>query len=122
MKGYLAAATYADAMLGQVLEALESGPYAENTIVVIWSDQGYHLGQKGHWGKHTSWKETTKVPFIFSGAGLPKGKTIDATAGLIDIYPTLVDLCELKTPEKLDGTSLASAIKDPKKAKERKHK
>ncbi len=119
IKGYLAAITYADAMLGQVLDALEEGPNKDNTIVILWSDQGYHLGEKGYWGKHTSWRETTTVPFIFAGAQLPKNVKIDETVGLIDLYPTLVELCGLPNPERLDGESLASVVSDPSRAVER---
>ena len=62
--GYLACISYADAMMGRVIDALEDSPYADNTIVVFWSDHGYHLGEKGDWGKHTLWERTSNVPFI----------------------------------------------------------
>ncbi len=68
--GYLAALTYADAMVGRVLDALDDGPYADNTIVVLWSDNGYHLGEKGCWAKHTLWERTSNVPFIWAGPGI----------------------------------------------------
>ena len=73
--GYLANISYADAMIGRVLNALEQSPYADNTIVVLWSDHGYHLGEKGDWGKHTLWERTSNVPFIWAGPGVAKNKT-----------------------------------------------
>ena len=112
--GYLACVSYADAMLGRVLNALESSPYADNTIVVLWSDHGYHLGEKGQWGKHTLWERTSNVPFIWAGPGVAKGATTDVTASLIDIYPTLVGMCGLPQPHQpLEGKSLASTLKSP---------
>ncbi len=118
--GYLACVSYADAMLGRVLDALNASPYADNTIVVLWSDHGYHLGEKGQWGKHTLWERTSNVPFIWAGPGIAKGKKADMTASLIDIYPTLVELCGLPTPHQtLEGRSLASTLNDPASAKDR---
>lgn len=110
---YLAAVTYADDMLGRVLDALEKSEHAENTIVIMWSDQGYHHGEKGQWGKHTLWKQTSRVPLIFSGANLPEGQEISATVGLIDLYPTLIEMCDLPKPHEMEGVSLLPVIKDP---------
>ena len=118
--GYLACMSYADAMIGRVLKALEESPYAENTIVVLWSDHGYHHGEKGDWGKHTLWERTSNVPFIWAGPGVARGKAIDATVSLIDMYPTFVEMCGLSMPEHtLEGTSLAGTLKDPEQAKDR---
>ena len=119
VRGYLAAVTYADAMLGRVLDALEENGHADNTIVIMWSDQGYHLGEKGQWGKHTLWKQTTRVPFIISGANLPKNKKVNATVSLIDLYPTLIDLCNLPAQHEMDGISLLPVLKDPGSATDR---
>jgi arylsulfatase A-like enzyme len=79
----------------------------------MWSDQGYHHGEKGNWGKHTLWKETSHVPLIFAGAGLPKNKRVETTVGLIDLYPTLIELCNLPEQHKMDGVSLVSSIMEP---------
>ena len=98
LHGYLACTSYADAMVGRILNALESSPYADNTIVVLWSDHGYHLGEKGQWGKHTLWERTSNVPFIWAGPGVAKGARTDVTVSLIDIYPTLVEQCNLPAP------------------------
>ncbi|WP_010136362.1 sulfatase-like hydrolase/transferase [Ochrovirga pacifica] len=106
VRAYLAAVSYADELLGEVLDALEQSRYKNNTIVMLWSDQGYHLGEKGNWGKHTLWSETSRVPFIVSGPSIPKNKKVKNTVGLIDIYPTFVDLCNLPKQHKLDGESL----------------
>ena len=118
--GYLACISYADAMLGRVLDALDSSPYAENTIVVFWSDHGYHHGEKGQWGKHTLWERTSNVPFIWAGPGVAKGSTSDVTVSLIDMYPTFVEMCGLSQPDQpLEGKSLASTLGNPSLAKDR---
>ena len=116
---YLAAVSYADGMLGRVLDALEASEYNNNTVVVLWSDQGYHHGEKGQWGKHTLWKQTSHVPLIFAGNNIPQGETVDATVGLIDLYPTLIELCDLPKHHKMDGVSLVSSIMKPSSAKDK---
>ncbi len=118
--GYLACISYADAMLGRVLNALESSPYADNTIVVLWSDHGYHHGEKGQWGKHTLWERTSNVPFVWAGPGVTQGAKTDVTTSLIDIYPTLVELCNLPKPHQtLEGESLALTLSNPSAATDR---
>jgi len=117
--GYLACTSYADAMLGRVLDAMESGPNADNTILFLWSDHGYHHGEKMDWGKHTLWERTTNVPFMWAGPSLAKGASIDASVSLIDILPTLTELCQLPKDDGLEGTSLASFLKNPDTAKDR---
>ena len=117
---YLACISYADAMIGRVLDALDASPYAEDTIVVLWSDHGYHFGEKGHFGKKELWERTSNIPFIWKGPGIAKGKATNRTASLIDMYPTFVEMCGLPQPsQKLDGTSLATTLKNPEKADER---
>ncbi len=118
--GYLACISYADAMLGRVLNALSSSPYADNTIVVLWSDHGYHHGEKGNWGKHTLWERTSNVPFIWAGPGVAESAKTDVTASLIDIYPTLIEMCDLPKPQqRLEGYSLAATLKNPSAAMDR---
>jgi len=119
IRGYLACTSYADAMLGRVLKALRESPYADNTIVVFWSDQGFHHGEKGHWGKHTLWQRTANVPLIWSGPGIARNAKIGATVSLIDMYPTLVELCGLPPVDGLEGRSLAGALADPPSARDR---
>ncbi|MEM0898303.1 MAG: sulfatase-like hydrolase/transferase, partial [Verrucomicrobiota bacterium] len=118
--GYLACVSYADAMMGRILDALAESPHADNTIVVLWSDHGYHLGEKGDWGKHTLWERSSSVPFIWAGPGIAKDVKTDLTASLIDMYPTFVELCGLPSPhQKLEGQSLAKTLKNPGEAEDR---
>ena len=120
LHGYLACMSYADAQIGRVLDALDASPYAKDTIIVLWSDHGYHHGEKGDWGKHTLWERTSNVPFVWAGPGVAKGATSDVTVSLIDMYPTFVELCDLpNTPHKLEGTSIAQTLANPAKAKDR---
>ncbi|NQU26176.1 MAG: sulfatase [Candidatus Nealsonbacteria bacterium] len=118
--GYLACMSYADAMIGRVLDTLAAGPYADNTIVVLWSDHGYHHGEKGDWGKHTLWERTSNVPFVWAGPGIARGKAVDTTVSLIDLYPTFVEMCGLPKPDHaLEGRSLAGTLKNPDQATDR---
>ncbi|MBF0198711.1 MAG: sulfatase [Planctomycetes bacterium] len=117
--GYLASVSYADAMLGRLLDALSEGPNANNTIVVLWSDHGYHHGEKMDWGKHTLWERTSNVPFIWSGPGIAHGKKIEASASLIDMFPTLVEFAGIKDGQQRDGVSLTPILRNPAKAKDR---
>lgn len=112
IQGYLASINFADHYVGQVLKALENSPYADNTIVLLTSDHGYHLGEKGTTQKHTLWERANKVPLIIAGPSLPKGEQRDQTVGLIDIYPTLLDLAQLPKNPINEGHSLLPVIKD----------
>jgi len=118
--GYLACMSYADAMMGRILDALAASPHADNTIIVFWSDHGYHLGEKGDWGKHTLWERTSNVPFIWAGPGVTTGAVSNVTVSLIDLYPTLVEMCELPQPaQSLEGRSLAATLAKPAAARDR---
>jgi arylsulfatase A-like enzyme len=117
--GYLACISYADAMLGRVLKTLRESPHADNTIVVLWSDHGYHHGEKGDWGKHTLWERTSNVPFLWAGPKVADGAKVDATVSLIDMYPTFVDMCGLERVDGLEGESLAGTLRDPSTARDR---
>ena len=118
--GYLACISYADAQIGSLLDTLEASPHADNTIVVLWSDHGYHHGEKGQWGKHTLWERTSNVPFVWAGPGIAQDVSTDVTVSLIDMYPTFVDLCTLpQPPQKLEGESLASTLRNPAAALDR---
>ncbi len=111
---YLACISFVDHCVGMVVDAALEGPNAENTIVVLWSDHGFHLGEKQHWAKRTLWEESTRTPLMFAGKGIPKNVVCDAAVGLIDIYPTLVELAqlpELRSP--CDGVSLMPFIRNP---------
>ncbi|GAA3617392.1 sulfatase [Flavivirga amylovorans] len=111
-QAYLANITFADACLGIIFDGLEKSGKADNTIVVIFGDHGYHLGEKQRYLKNTLWSEATKTPFIVKMPGMKGQLYSDRTVGLIDIFPTLVDLCGLPKKE-LDGTSMAAVLKDP---------
>ena len=118
--GYLACISYADAMMGRVLNALDASSYADNTIVVLWSDHGYHHGEKGDWGKHTLWERTSNVPFIWAGPGVAAGVKTDVTVSLIDMFPTFVEMCDLPKPAQgLEGQSIVATLADPAKAEDR---
>ncbi len=111
--GYLACVSYVDAQIGKVLDALEKTGQAQDTMVVFWGDHGFHLGDKGLWGKHTTYEQSTRSPLIISNAGTPAGKSV-SPVNFIDIFPTLCELTGLDTPEGLDGKSLVPILKDPK--------
>ncbi len=122
IQGYLASIHFADAMLGRVLDALESGPNANNTIVVLWSDHGWQLGEKEHWQKYTPWRAVTRVPLMVripsgASAALPNGTqcgtTCDAPVNLLSLFPTLLDLCALPAKPSNDGPSLLPLLRDP---------
>lgn len=110
---YLANVTFMDACLGVILDALEESPHANNTIIVVFGDNGWHVGEKQHWGKRTLWHESTRIPLILAGPGIPADTSSDQPAGLIDLYPTLLDLTGLPSRQGLEGTSLLPQIKKP---------
>lgn len=110
---YLASISFVDHCVGIVLEALESSPHAENTTIVLWSDHGFHLGEKQHWAKRTLWEESTRVPLLFAGPSIKPSKNCIEPASLIDIYPTLIDLCGLPSKSDLEGLSLVPQLNDP---------
>jgi arylsulfatase A-like enzyme len=119
VQGYLAASSFADACVGHVLKALERSHFRENTIVVLWGDHGYHIGDKDHVAKSALWEQTTRTPLIIYApnklpAGMPaNGKTCKNPVSLVDLYPTLIELCGLPKREDLDGRSLAPLVTEP---------
>lgn len=114
VQGYLASISFADAQVGRLLDALDASPHAKNTIVVLWSDHGWHLGEKKHWRKFALWEEATRVTMMIDvpGAEQPSGRS-ERTVTLLDIYPTLCDLCGLDKPKVLEGNSLVPLLNDP---------
>jgi arylsulfatase A-like enzyme len=106
--GYYACTSFADWNTGRLIEALEKSDYSENTIVMIFSDNGFHIGTKDHWEKNTLWDSSAEVPLIIRLPWSPLiGRTVDVPVGLIDLFPTLVELCKLTPPlQNLDGQSL----------------
>jgi len=118
-RSYLACISFMDSQVGRVLDALERNGYAENTVVVLWSDHGWHLGEKLITGKNTLWDRSTRVPLIFAGPGIAKGAKCGRPAELLDLYPTLTELCGLAPNAKLEGLSLAPQLKDAKAPRDR---
>lgn len=106
VQAYLACISFVDYEIGRVVEALENSDYADNTVIVLWSDHGYRLGEKGTFAKHALWETATKVPLLFAAPQLPKGKVINQAVELLSIYPTLLDLCGLPVYERNEGRSL----------------
>ena len=116
VQAYLATISFADAQIGRVLDALDRSGHADNTIVVLWGDHGWHLGEKNHWRKHALWDVSTRTPLIFSAPrGVAKDKLCQRPVSLIDIYPTLIDLCGLPKRRGLDGQSLKSLLENPER-------
>ena len=110
-RSYFACTSFVDAQVGRLLEALERNGFADNTVVVLWSDHGWHIGEKGITGKNTLWDDGTRVPLIFAGPGINKGRC-KQPAELLDIYPTLSALIGAETPKHLEGISLIPQLKD----------
>jgi iduronate 2-sulfatase len=110
VQAYLACISYVDYELGRVLDALENSTYANNTILVLWSDHGYRLGEKGTFAKHALWETATKAPLMFAGPNLPKGKKIDVPVEMLSIYPTLLEASGLPAYSRNEGKSLVSLM------------
>ncbi|PAW65683.1 MAG: hypothetical protein B9S34_10210 [Opitutia bacterium Tous-C1TDCM] len=96
------------------MQALEEAGLAENTVVVVWGDHGWHLGEKAITGKNTLWDDGTRVPLIFAGPGITPGGRSTQPAELLDLYPTLVELCGLAPRTDLEGLSLVPQLRDAK--------
>jgi arylsulfatase A-like enzyme len=115
VQGYLASISFVDECVGRVIDALDGSTYRDNTIVVLWSDHGWHLGEKLHWRKFALWEEATHNVLMFIAPGVTSAAgRCDAPVSLLDIYPTLVDLCELGKRPELEGDSLVQLLKNPK--------
>lgn len=113
IQAYYASITFADAQLGQILDALESTGLDDNTVVVFTSDHGYHMGEHGHWQKTTLFENAARVPLIVAGPGTTaSGSTTECPAEMVDFYPTLAELCGLSTPQYVSGVSLAPVLND----------
>ncbi len=115
VQGYLASISFADHCVGRVIDALDKSPHADNTLIVLWSDHGWHLGEKLHWRKFALWEEATHNIILFAGRGI-KPQRCDTPVTLLDIYPTLIDLCGLPKRADLDGMSLAPLLANPSAA------
>jgi len=114
--GYYASVSYVDAQIGRLIDELERLGLDENTIIVLWGDHGWKLGEHNGWCKQTNYEIDTRVPLIISGYGVAaKGKKCNALTEFVDIYPTLCEMANLEVPEYLQGTSLVPLTSDPEK-------
>jgi arylsulfatase A-like enzyme len=117
VRAYLASTSYVDSQIGRVLDVLKQSGLEERTLVVLWSDHGWHLGEKGITGKNSLWERSTRVPLIFAGPGVSAGAKCQRTVELLDLYPTLTELCKLDAPKNLEGHSLVPLLKDANAAR-----
>lgn len=121
VEAYLACTTFVDHQIGRLLDALDKSEQADNTLIVLWSDHGWHLGEKQHWGKWTGWERSTRVPLIIvppkklAGGFAKAGSRCNAPVSLVDFYPTLTELCGITPPDNLDGRSLVPLLRNPKR-------
>jgi arylsulfatase A-like enzyme len=121
IQAYLASIHFADAMLGRVLDALEKSPHRDNTIVVLWSDHGWHLGEKEHWQKYTAWRACARVPLMVrvpkDTASLPEGTRAGSVCtrpvSLVDLFRTLTELCGVPAKPEIESRSLVPLLRDP---------
>ncbi|HEY4262934.1 MAG TPA: sulfatase [Schlesneria sp.] len=115
VQAYLAAISFTDGQIGRLLDGLDKSSERDNTIIVLWGDHGWHLGEKQHWRKFSLWEEATRAPLIWVVLGLTKpGTTTDRTVDFMSIYPTLTDLAGIPTPQHVEGKSLRPLLADPK--------
>jgi choline-sulfatase len=119
VRSYLACVSFTDAQVGRLLDALDENGLADNTIIVLWSDHGWHLGEKEITGKNTLWDRSTRVPLIFAGPGVKAGQVCNRPVELLDIYPTLCDLASLPKPDHLEGIPLTPQLADAAAPRER---
>ena len=111
--GYYASVTYMDALIGELIKALDDLGLRENTTIVFWSDHGYFLGEHGFWCKHSTFEEAVKIPFIISSPNHIKNKTTASFTELVDVYPTLCEIANIKAPTYLQGESLIPVLENP---------
>ncbi len=116
--GYYASLSYMDAQVGRVIDELQRLNMLDNTIIVLWGDHGWHLGDHGSWTKHSNFEQAVRIPILFAGPGISKNKSTKQLAETVDIYPTLSDLAGLSkpnVPQPFDGLSLVPVLKNPEK-------
>ena len=120
VQAYLASISFADAMVGRIIDALDQSENAKNTIVVLWSDHGWHLGEKHHLHKFTLWERSTRIPFIVVAPEVTKPRSFcDQPVDMLDLFPTLNDLCKLPKVNGLSGYSITTLLRDPNQNWER---
>ena len=114
IEAYAACCRFADAQVGRLIAALDNSPIAKNTIIVLWSDHGFHLGEKDHIEKFALWEKANHVPFIISAPGVAKpGSVCETPVDLTVLYPTLLELCGIQTSDKCDGPSACLLYTSP---------
>ena len=118
VRGYQAASSFADHSVGRLLDALDKSGKAHNTIIVLWSDHGFHVGEKENWEKFVLYEKATHIPYIIVAPGFRAGQVSYRPVSLIDLYPTLVELCRFPAPDHLEGESLVPLLKNPKVQKD----
>ncbi len=118
IQAYLASTAMTDDLIGQIVGALENSKYADNTIIVLWSDHGFQLGEKERWAKYSLWERATRVNMVWVAPGVTQpGTTCNKPVNLLDIYPTLASLTGCEPPEnQLEGNDLSVLMKDPRAA------
>ncbi len=119
VRSYLACTSFVDAQVGRIVDALDDAGLSDNTIIVLWGDHGWHLGEKGITGKNTLWDRGTKVPLLFAGPGIRPGGRCVQPVELLDIYPSLIELCGLPLRQDLEGLSLVPQLQDAGARRER---
>ncbi len=119
VRSYLASISFVDAQIGRILDVLKESGLEEKTIVVLWSDHGWHLGEKGITGKNTLWERSTRIPLIFAGPGVSAGAKCGRSVELLDLYPTLLELCSLPQNKQNEGLSVVPQLRDAKSPRER---
>lgn len=111
--GYHAAVSYMDAQVGRVLDELDRQNLAKNTIIVLWGDHGWHLGDHGMWCKHTNYEQATRIPLMIAVPGMPGGTRTTGLVETVDLYPTLAELAGIPAPSGVDGRSVAGLLSNP---------
>jgi arylsulfatase A-like enzyme len=112
--GYMACVSYIDTQLGKLLDAVEANDLDDKTLIVLWGDHGYHLGDHTQWCKHTNLEQATRIPLMFAGPGVPAGLSINFPVELVDVFPTLFDLAGLSLPAQVQGESLVPLMQGRK--------
>lgn len=114
IQAYLACVAFADVMVGKLLDAWDASPHSRNGIIVLWGDHGWHLGEKEHWKKFSLWNVATRTPLLIVAPGIARaGARCDAAVNLLDLFPTLLELCDLPERSDLEGQSLVPLLEDP---------
>lgn len=122
VRAYLACITYVDRQVGQLMQALDESVYAENTWIILWSDHGWQLGEKEHWGKWTPWRQSTRVPLIIvppQNSSFARGVSCNEAVSLVDLYPTLLEIAHLPSATHAQGESLLPRLNSPEQPTER---